>query len=141
MQLQILSFAGASFSSDRVKSVTLMSTSGEITILENHIPLLTNMQPSTMSITYMEGNKEKREDFAIGSGVAEVSHNSIKIMADMLVDVNDLDVKKAQKARENAIALMEKYKNSKDKVDMEKFIEAEDMLYKSIAQLKLSEIR
>jgi hypothetical protein len=36
---------------------------------------------------------------------------------------------------------MEKYKDSKDKVDMERFIQAEDMLLKSIAQLKLSEIK
>jgi hypothetical protein len=33
---------------------------------------------------------------------------------------------------------MEKYKESKDRVDMERFIEAEDMLIKSIVDLKLS---
>lgn len=70
-----------------------------------------------------------------------MSNNEVKIMADMLVDVHDLDVEKAERAREDAIALMEKYRDSKDKMDMEKFIEAEDMLYKSIAQLKLSELR
>jgi hypothetical protein len=62
-------------------------------------------------------------------------------MVDMLVDIYDLDVEKAERARKDAVALMKKYRDSKDKVDMEKFIEAEDMLYKSIAQLKLSEIR
>jgi len=65
MKLKILSFAGESFSSDNVKSVTLMTTSGEITILNNHVPLLTNMKPSTMYITYMDGKIEKRDDFAI----------------------------------------------------------------------------
>jgi len=141
MKLKILSFAGESFSSDNVKSVTLMTTSGEITILNNHVPLLTNMKPSTMYITYMDGKIEKRDDFAIWSGVAEVSNNEVKIMADMLVDVADLDVEKAERARLDAIALMEKYRDSKDKVDMEKFIEAEDLLYRSIAQLKLGELR
>ena len=141
MKLKILSFAGESFSSDNVKSVTLMTTSGEITILNNHVPLLTNMKPSTMYITYMDGKIEKRDDFAIWYGVAEVSNNEVKIMADMLVDVADLDVEKAERARLDAIALMEKYRDSKDKVDMEKFIEAEDLLYRSIAQLKLGELR
>ena len=141
MKLKILSFAGESFSSDNVKSVTLMTTSGEITILNNHVPLLTNMKPSTMYITYMDGKIEKRDDFAIWSGVAEVSNNVVKIMADMLVDVADLDVENAERARLDAIALMEKYRDSKDKVDMEKFIEAEDLLYRSIAQLKLGELR
>jgi len=58
-------------------------------------------------------------------------------MSDMLIDIEDLDVDKAKKAKEEAIALMEKYKDKKDRVDMERFIEAEDMLLKSIAQLKL----
>ncbi|MDF1682314.1 MAG: hypothetical protein P1U46_00645 [Patescibacteria group bacterium] len=60
-------------------------------------------------------------------------------MADMLIDIDDLDTTAAERAREKAVELMEKYRNSKEKIDMEKFIEAEDMLLKSIAQLKLSD--
>jgi hypothetical protein len=59
----------------------------------------------------------------------------------MLVSTDDVNAEAASKAREEALSLMEKYKNSKDKVDMERFIQAEDMLLKSIAQLKLSEIK
>ena len=59
----------------------------------------------------------------------------------MLVDLEKLDVNQIQKARIEAEKLMEKYRYSKDKVDMERFIEAEDMLYKSIAQLKLSQLK
>ncbi|MDR1945240.1 MAG: hypothetical protein LBQ59_04165 [Candidatus Peribacteria bacterium] len=58
-------------------------------------------------------------------------------MADMLVDAGKVDVESAEKARQEAIKLMEKFKDAKDKVDMEKYIEAEDLLLKSIAQLKL----
>jgi hypothetical protein len=36
---------------------------------------------------------------------------------------------------------MDKYKHAKDRVDMEKFIEAEDLLLKSIAQLKLYDLK
>jgi F0F1-type ATP synthase epsilon subunit len=62
-------------------------------------------------------------------------------MADMLVDIDDLDLDKAERARQEALKLMEKYRDAKDKVDMEKFIEAEDMLLKSIAQLKLGNMK
>ena len=55
----------------------------------------------------------------------------------MLVDMEEVDYDTAEAARKRAIELMEKFKNSKDRVEMEKFIEAEDMLLKSIAQLKL----
>jgi F0F1-type ATP synthase epsilon subunit len=51
----------------------------------------------------------------------------------MLVNVEDLDVDHLQKAKLEAEKLMEKHKNAKDKIDMEKFIEAEDALLKSIA--------
>jgi F0F1-type ATP synthase epsilon subunit len=62
-------------------------------------------------------------------------------MADMLVDVHEVNKDKAENAKKQAMELMKKYKDSKDRVDMEKFIEAEDMLLKSIAQLKLSDIK
>jgi hypothetical protein len=55
----------------------------------------------------------------------------------MLVSAENLDREKAEQAKQDALKMMEKYKGSKDKIDMEKFIEAEDMLFKSLAQLKL----
>ncbi|MDD3793776.1 MAG: ATP synthase F1 subunit epsilon [Candidatus Gracilibacteria bacterium] len=140
MKLKILSFSGESFSSDNVVSATMMTAIGEITILDNHSPLLTSIKPSTMYVIYKdESGNEKRDDFAIGKGVVEVSNSEVKVMADMLIDIEDLDVEAAERARTKAIELMEKYRDAKDKLDMEKFIEAEDMLLKSIAQLKLSD--
>jgi hypothetical protein len=59
----------------------------------------------------------------------------------MLVSVDDIDVDKAEAAKKDAIDLMDKYKDAKDKVDMEKFIEAEDMLLKSVAKLKLHKFK
>ncbi len=138
MKLKILSFGWEAFSSETVSSVTLITAIGEITILDDHAPLLTSIKPSTLYVVYKDSHGlEKRDDFAVGSGVVEVSNSSVKIMADMLVDVDDLDLDQAQRAREEALQLMEQYKDAKDRVDMEKFIEAEDMLLKSIAQLKL----
>ncbi|QFR39614.1 ATP synthase F1 subunit epsilon [Candidatus Gracilibacteria bacterium 28_42_T64] len=138
MKLKILSFGGEAFSSENVVSATMMTGIGEITALDNHAPLLTSIKPSTMYVVYIDDKDiERRDDFAIGTGVVEISNNSVKIMADMLVDIDDLDVSKAERAREEALKLMEKYRDSKDKMDMEKFIEAEDMLLRSIAQLKL----
>lgn len=142
MKLKILSFGGEAFSSETVVSATIMTWIGEITVLDEHAPLLTSIKPSTMYVVYKDSHGiDKRDDFAIGSGVVEVSHSSVKIMADMLVDIDDLDLDKAERARKEALVLMEKYKDAKDKVDMEKFIEAEDMLLKSIAQLKLGNMK
>jgi len=54
-------------------------------------------------------------------------------MIDMLVDIEDLDLEHLERAKIEAQELMQKFKDSKDKIDMEKFIEAEDALLKSIA--------
>jgi len=62
-------------------------------------------------------------------------------MVDMLVDVDKVDKGKAQEAKDRALTMMEEAKQSSDRVDMEKFIEAEDLLHKSIAQLKLYDLR
>ncbi len=142
MELKILSFSGESFNHDNIVSATLMTALGEITILEGHAPLLTSITPSTMYIIFKdEHNLERRDDFAIGAGIVEVRNSKIKIMADMLVDIEDLDADEASRAKEKALELMEKYKDSKDRIDMEKFIEAEDQLLKSIAQLKLYDMK
>lgn len=67
MKLKILSFGGQSFSHERVVSVTLMTQMGEITVLDNHAPLITAIKPSTMYAIYKDENGvEFRDDFAIG---------------------------------------------------------------------------
>ena len=138
MKIEILSFTWNLFKSETVESVTAMTKVWEVTILENHTPLVTVLKPSVISVVYnTESWERKEEDFAIGGGVLEVSDSHVKVLIDMLVSVDDVDLDAAEKAKKDALAMMDKYKDAKDKVDMEKFIEAEDMLLKSVAQLKL----
>ncbi len=142
MKLEILSFNGKLFKSTSVVSITAMTKSWEITILDRHVALITSLKPSVLRVVHIdENNVKKEEDFAIGWGILEVSHSIVKILIDVLITVDDLDLNLAEKAKQNALETMEKYKHSKDRVDMEKFIEAQDMLLKSIAQLKLWNIK
>lgn len=68
MKLKILSFGGEAFSSESVSSVTLMTAIGEITLLDDHAPLLTSIKPSTLYVVYKDKHGlEKRDDFAVGS--------------------------------------------------------------------------
>lgn len=138
MKLEILSFTWNLFRSETVEQVTAMTKVGEVTLLENHTPLVTVLKPSIISIIYTDESGVKSEkDFAIWGWVLEVSNSSVKVLIDMLVSIDDVDLDHAEKAKKDALAMMEKYKDAKDKIDMEKFIAAEDMLLKSVAQLKL----
>lgn len=142
MKLEILSFNWKLFKSRNVISVNVMTKVWEITVLDNHMSLITALNPWVVNVVYIDANNIKRdENFAIWWGLLEVSNSSMKILVDMLVWINEVDIDLAEKARLKALQMMEKYKNSKDKVDMEKFIEAQDMLLKSIAQLKLWKLK
>ncbi len=142
MKLNILSFDWKKIQKENVISVTLMTKSWEITVLDNHAPLITSMKPWTMYFVYNDENNMKiRDDVAVWNWIVEISSSSIKILSDMLIDIEDLDIDHLRLAKQEAEKLMEKHKNTKDKVDMEKFIEAEDALLKSIAWLKLYDIK
>ncbi len=142
MELKILSFEWESFVNKNVVSVTLLTWVGEITILENHVPLMTYVEPSTLYIDYKdENNVLIRDDFAVGRWVVEIDGKKIKILTDMLTDIADLDVEEVRRAKMNAEKLMLKYKWKTDKMDMAKFLEAEEQLLRSIAQLKLYDIK
>ncbi len=130
------------FSSEDVVSATLMTWIWEITILDNHSPLLTSIKPSTMFVIYKDSKwVEKRDDFAIWRWVVEISNNSVKVMADMLVDIEDLDTEAAERARENAIKLMENIEILKIKWIWKNLLKLKILLLKSIAKLKLSDTR
>ena len=142
MELKILSFEWEHFLNKRVVSVTLLTWVGEITVLENHEPLMTYVEPSTLYVVFKdENNIEYRDDFAVWRWVVEINWKEIKILTDMLTDIKNLDIDKVKRAKLKAKELMEKYKDSSDKMDMVKFIEAEDSLLKSIVQLKLYDIK
>ena len=68
MKIKVLSFSGENFSNDSVTSVTVMTRSGEVTILDRHSPMIASIVPCVLYIKYMdENNMEQREDFAVGS--------------------------------------------------------------------------
>ena len=137
MKLEILSFEWNLFKSDEVISVTAMTSVWEITILKDHISLLTSLKPSVLEVKYLKNWIETSEDFAIWWWSLEVSDNKVRVLVDMLVTVDNADFEQAEKARKEAEKLIEEYKKNKDKISMEEFIEAEDIILKSIAQLKI----
>lgn len=66
MKLKVLSFSGENFLHENVISVTVMTTSGEVTLLNRHAPMMTSLEPCILYIVYTdEHGMEKREDFAI----------------------------------------------------------------------------
>jgi F-type H+-transporting ATPase subunit epsilon len=113
-----------------VDSLTLPTTSGEITVLPNHIPLVSNLAPG--EIRYKVGGKQ--EFFAVSGGVIEVGkNNEVVVLADTAEFGHEIDVKRAEEARVWAKQLMsESYKDEKTMAD------AAAALEKNLARLRVA---
>ena len=62
-----------------VSSVTLPGVSGEFAILNNHAPIVASLQSGKIRIV---DSSNKKEEFAINSGVVEMKSNKIIVLAD-----------------------------------------------------------
>ena len=72
MKLQILSLDGAKFDGETVQ-VSLPTTDGEITVLKNHIPLITTLKSGLI--------KFSNQNLPISGGFAEVSKDKVVVLA------------------------------------------------------------
>ena len=86
-----------------VESLTLPTQMGEITILQNHIPLVANLQPGEIRYRTAKG----QEFFAVSGGVIEVKKNhEVVVLADTAEAGHEIDLKRAEEARDAAKKLM-----------------------------------
>jgi len=72
MKLQIISLKGIQFDGE-VSSVNLKTTSGEITVLDKHRPLITELKKGKAVVVNKSGEKL---NFDIKSGFLEIGENN-----------------------------------------------------------------
>ena len=89
--------------SEHVDMVVVDGVDGRMGILPNHSPLLTTLNVSEMRV--ISGNIE--ETFAVGGGVLEVRPDCITVLADVVEHSDEVDVERAQAARDRAISFLE----------------------------------
>ncbi len=88
--------------SDEVDAVNLPGSEGRLGILPNHTPLLT-----TLGFGEVIVRKDGEEEFfAIGGGLAEIQPNKVIVLADSAEHVAEIDIRRAEQARERAVQLM-----------------------------------
>jgi F-type H+-transporting ATPase subunit epsilon len=112
--------------------LTAPSVSGEVTILPNHIPLFTKLNDGV--ITYKQG--AHTFEYAVLGGFMDVAPgNKITILADSAVRADDINLAKAQAAKEKAQEAMQ---NKQSEVE---FKQAEASLRKALLELKVAKRR
>jgi len=91
--------------------VSIPTTTGEITVLPHHSPLVSILQAGEMKVL----DKNGEQVIAIGSGFLEVkANNEIIILADNAERAEVIDIERAEAARKRAEEQMEAIKGQED---------------------------
>ncbi len=90
--------------SGNVDMVVLPGKDGEMGILPNHAPVLTVLQFGVVTVKV----KSEVQRFTVAGGVAEVQPDQVTILADAAENVEEIDVQRAEKARQRAEEMLQK---------------------------------
>ena len=118
--------------SDDVDFVTIPTVQGEITILANHVPIVSIIEPGELKI-------RKGTDtvfMAVAGGFFQVTGKKVTILADAAERAEEIDIARAERAREQAKKILEEKKQ--EKVPNAEVIAA---LQRSLARLKVASRR
>ena len=92
--------------SDKTDSVTIPSFEGEMTILPNHIPIITFLKPGIIRVS------KSKKDVFVEEGTIEFSNNNLTILSSTIFNVKDFSKEKINKMIENC-----KTQLAKDSID------------------------
>src|ERR1039457_6716939 len=113
--------------SDDVDMVTLTGTEGEMGILPQHMPLMTQLVAGEIIA-------QKGQDtiyLAVGDGFVQVTGDRVAILTDMAVRAENIDEARAEEARQRAEARLAEH------ITAEESAAASAVLAHSLAQLKV----
>lgn len=97
---------------DEIEKVTIPTGGGQITVLEGHAPLVSTLKPG---IVHVHKEKENVTELAVSTGIIEVRPDSeVYLMADTSERAEDIDVERAQEARDRAEELIRQQENAAD---------------------------
>ncbi|HJC48765.1 MAG TPA: ATP synthase F1 subunit epsilon [Candidatus Lachnoclostridium pullistercoris] len=87
------------FYSGRGKKIVLPMKDGEICILPRHSDLMIAIVPGEMRFETADGEKRTA---IVGGGFAQIINNRVTVLADSVERPEDIDLKRAEEARERA---------------------------------------
>lgn len=128
MKIEIITPEKVSYS-EEADQVSLPTAEGEITVLPNHISLLTQLLPGELSIR--KGNQTIV--MASGGGFAEITGNKVSIATDLALKSEEINEKQAEEARKRAEEAMK----DRERLSEEEFALTAASLQKALAQLRV----
>ena len=127
MKLKIVTPERTIYESDNVEAVYGQAADGSLGILQGHIPLITPLEVGVLK--YVEGGKE--HPLAVMGGMLTTDGNEVTILTDSAELGSEIDVVRAQHAKERAEARL---RESSENMDTAR---AEQALARATLRLKL----
>lgn len=112
-----------------VLQISVPTTTGEITVLPDHIPLVSILQSGVIEIKRTDDSKEI---MAVSGGFIEVMKDKVVVLADTAERADELDENRIQDAQQRA---EESKKNSKN-LDETQFADITAKIEKELARLR-----
>ncbi|MFH1661631.1 MAG: ATP synthase F1 subunit epsilon [Candidatus Falkowbacteria bacterium] len=114
---------------EEVTQITVPTKQGEITVLPGHIPLVASLMSGVIEVGKENGD---REVMSVSGGFIEVLRGKVIILADTAERAEEIDIKKAEEARERA----EKIKEDLRHFDRERFTNINASIARELARTK-----
>jgi F-type H+-transporting ATPase subunit epsilon len=130
LKLEIVTPDAIVYSKD-VEFVILQGVEGQMTILPQHVRLMTQLVPGEMVVH--SGGQD--EFLAVGEGLVEVTGQGVAVLTDMAIAAESIDEARAEEARQRAAARL------REKLSSEEVASVNASLARSLAQLQVKRRR
>ena len=118
---------------EMIKQLTVPTKHGEITILPNHIPLIATINPGVITLKKKDDTPEV---LSVSGGFVEVLSNKVVILADTAEMAEEIDIDRAEEARQ----LAEKTMKDMKRTDLESFTAVNAMISKELARSRAAKL-
>lgn len=129
MKFQLVTPEKIAFEAE-VKQLTLPTTSGELTILPGHVPLVSQLAHGALAVQDERGAVHY---FAVAGGFLSVTSSGIRILAESADHEDDVDLAAAETAKRRALKLRD------EAADHEEIATAVAALERSLAAIRVAQ--
>ncbi|CAN5192869.1 hypothetical protein BH09PAT3_BH09PAT3_3640 [soil metagenome] len=135
IRLQLITLSGKIFDDD-VYEVLLPTMSGQIGVLQNHMPLISAATTGVISVRRTAKDTDaEMEHFATNGGVVDIVNNTLKVIVDEADHADDISEAEAQAAFDRAQQMKAE---AQDEISLEK---AQTLVDRSAVRLQVAGLK
>ena len=99
LNVSIVTPNGEAYRAEEASMVVLGTTSGQVGIMANHVPMVASLKIGPLKVVFPDG---KEETLAVSEGFVETHKDKITVIVQTAELDKDIDVERAKRAKERA---------------------------------------